>query len=129
MVPRQGRQGAVTEPRARLHDKGKQHASGYVRCLRSLDAHALAMRQGTDTTTAPCQPWLSSDQASQERLAYYRSYTDKLLGFISHSDPETLTRLISVIRSGASDAQILDTIDRLSPQSGSQRNGVPRRSQ
>lgn len=44
----------------------------------------------------------------------YQSFLNKLLDLISTGDEESVSRVISVIRSGASHIQILDTIDQQS---------------
>jgi hypothetical protein len=49
----------------------------------------------------------------QGELAYYNSFLNKLLGLISHGEEESVARVITVIRSGASIEQILDVIDQI----------------
>ena len=47
-------------------------------------------------------------------MAYYESFLDKLLQIISHGDDQSIRRIISVIRSGASHRQIRDVLDQIS---------------
>jgi len=51
-------------------------------------------------------------------ITHYRSLVNKLLGFIATRDEESVARIISTIRSGASHDQILEEIDQLSAGSG-----------
>lgn len=65
-------------------------------------------------------------------MAYYHSFLHKLLELISNGQEEEVSRIISVIRSGASHRQILDMIEQLSESSsrpGRESNGVSNHSQ
>ncbi|KAJ5370066.1 uncharacterized protein N7496_006158 [Penicillium cataractarum] len=67
--------------------------------------------------------------SGDQRLAYYRSNTSRLLEFLKQSDQDSLDRFISVVRSGASHDDIFATIEQLFPgpgQADSQRNGLSR---
>ena len=51
-------------------------------------------------------------------MMYYNSLLEKLLNVISHGEEESVTHVISTIRSGASHDQILETIDQLTENAG-----------
>ncbi|KAJ6141637.1 hypothetical protein N7470_010027 [Penicillium chermesinum] len=51
-------------------------------------------------------------------IAYYHAFLNKLLNVISKGDDESIARVISVIRSGASYTEILDVIDQVSENNG-----------
>ncbi|KAF7714523.1 Uncharacterized protein PECH_008412 [Penicillium ucsense] len=51
------------------------------------------------------------NEISAEMLEYYRSNTDRLLEFLSRSDDESLNRLVTTVRSGASHDVVFTAIE------------------
>lgn len=60
-------------------------------------------------------------------MTYYHSFLSKLLDLISRGEEEEVSRIVSVIRSGASHRQILDIIDQFSESGNRESNGVSNR--
>jgi hypothetical protein len=61
----------------------------------------------------------------EAELQHYNLLLEQLLGLISHGEEESVSRVISVIRSGGSHRQILDIIEQQSESEGqTERNGV-----
>ncbi|KAJ5489519.1 hypothetical protein N7539_004409 [Penicillium diatomitis] len=54
------------------------------------------------------------NDSSAEILEYYRSNTDRLLEFLSRSDDESLNRLVTIVRSGASYDVVFTAIEQSS---------------
>lgn len=56
-------------------------------------------------------------------MAYYHSFLNKLLSLISNGESDSVARVISVIRSGASQSQILEVIDQETSEGSGRANG------
>lgn len=83
----------------------------------------------SNTSTSPANNHAEDIPPVPSDRAYYHFFLSKLLELISHGEEEEVSRIVSVIRSGASHRQILDIIERF-PESGSREsNGVSHRSE
>ncbi|GFF66633.1 hypothetical protein IFM62136_06693 [Aspergillus lentulus] len=58
-----------------------------------------------------------------EDTEYYTNFLQQLLGLVRHGDQETVSRMISVIRSGASQEEILKTLSEISNNTGHDQEG------
>ncbi|KAJ5585437.1 uncharacterized protein N7459_005237 [Penicillium hispanicum] len=90
---------------------------------------ASAGAPGSDITSPSSGDRPHARSASSE-VAYYHSFLNNLLDLISHGDEEEVSRIIALIRSGASESQILELVDRLRENTASgspgNRTGVSR---
>lgn len=64
----------------------------------------------------------SIESLNSERY-YYHSFLEKLLGLIATGENETVSRVVSVIRSGASHREILNMIEEVSASQGTTGGG------
>ncbi|KJK63493.1 hypothetical protein P875_00065061 [Aspergillus parasiticus SU-1] len=75
--------------------------------------------QGSSYETPNTDPLLLTRYA--EDSDYYRSFLEQLLDLVCNEDQETVSRLVSIIRSGASQREILAVISEM--QNGNNRFG------
>ncbi|KAL4917484.1 hypothetical protein BDW62DRAFT_84973 [Aspergillus aurantiobrunneus] len=54
-----------------------------------------------------------------ETAEYYQTFLTRLLTVVSHGQPETVNRLIEIIRSGASQQQVFEALSELGADDGS----------
>ncbi|GIJ99009.1 hypothetical protein Aspvir_001133 [Aspergillus viridinutans] len=55
-----------------------------------------------------------SQDGRVEDKEYYTNFLEQLLGLVRHGDQATVSRMVSVIRSGASQEEILKTLSEIS---------------
>ncbi|PWY92903.1 hypothetical protein BO70DRAFT_392276 [Aspergillus heteromorphus CBS 117.55] len=69
---------------------------------------------GIDPSDSPPQ----TPDTIHDQIAYYRSFLDQLLGIVRHGDQESVNRMVTAIRSHASDEEILALLTQISGVSG-----------
>jgi hypothetical protein len=79
--------------------------------------------QQLELEAAIAQSQSQSQDGRIEDTEYYTNFLQQLLGLVRHGDQETVSRMISVIRSGASQEEILKTLSEISNNSRHDQEG------
>lgn len=95
------------------------------------DEHSPGTNRETAVGTEHAQP---PSRAPDDELAYYRLFIDQLLGAVREGDRESVERIVSAIRAGASQEEVMAIVSHIArpngathSESGHNENGEPTR--